>query len=200
MNRYKLLTSIKLVIIGLLTSVTIIANADTKRPAAAQLCIACHNDKGEPLHSLWPNLAGQNVTYLINQIQAFKHEDRVNAIMGNSAKNLSEQQITAIADYFASLPWPVKRSTDTDKKNDIKNGHHSRGKNVSAYCISCHGIKGQPVNKEWPRIAGQNKAYIIKTLNDFKSGQRKSLPMKVIVDSLTAQQIEDVAAYYSQLP
>ena len=71
-----------------------------------------------------------------------------------------------------------------------------------AMCIGCHGIKGYqasfPEVYRVPMISGQNAKYIAAALNAYKKGDRKHPTMRGIADSLSDQDIADVAAYYEQ--
>ncbi len=71
-----------------------------------------------------------------------------------------------------------------------------------AMCIGCHGIKGYqasfPEVYKVPMISGQNAKYIVAALNAYKKGERKHPTMRGIADSLSEQDIADVAAYYEQ--
>ena len=71
-----------------------------------------------------------------------------------------------------------------------------------AMCIGCHGISGYqasfPEVYRVPKISGQNAKYIEAALNAYKKGERKHPSMRGIADSLTEQDIADVAAYYEQ--
>jgi cytochrome c553 len=71
-----------------------------------------------------------------------------------------------------------------------------------AMCIGCHGIKGYqasfPEVYRVPMISGQNAKYIASALNAYKKGDRKHPTMRGIADSLSDQDIADVAAYYEQ--
>jgi cytochrome c553 len=70
-----------------------------------------------------------------------------------------------------------------------------------AMCIGCHGIKGYqasfPEVYRVPMISGQSADYIAAALGAYKSGDRKHPTMRGIADSLTDQDIKDIAAYYS---
>ena len=83
-----------------------------------------------------------------------------------------------------------------DLKGDAKAG---AGKN--SMCIGCHGIKGYqssfPEVYKVPMISGQNAAYISAALHEYKKGERKHPTMRGLADSLTDQDIADLAAYYS---
>lgn len=64
-------------------------------------------------------------------------------------------------------------------------------------CFACHGVDGVSLNPEFPSLAGQNKNYLIKQLNAFKSGDRKSQVMKPMASGLSDKDIENVALYFS---
>ena len=49
-----------------------------------------------------------------------------------------------------------------------------------------------------PRIAGQHEAYIVKALQEYKSGERNHPSMRAIAASLSDQDMADLAAYYAQ--
>lgn len=83
-----------------------------------------------------------------------------------------------------------------DKAGDAAAGH----KKV-AMCIGCHGIVGYqasfPEVHKVPMISGQNAKYIVAALNAYKKGERKHPTMRSIADSLSDQDMADVAAYYA---
>jgi len=68
---------------------------------------------------------------------------------------------------------------------------------AASLCVACHGLDGNSVNPEWPSIAGQHEQYIIKQIKAFRAGQRTNALMSPIATTLTEQEVEDVAAYYS---
>ncbi len=79
-------------------------------------------------------------------------------------------------------------------------GDAKAGANKVAMCIGCHGIKGYqatfPEVYKVPMISGQGAKYITSALGAYKKGDRKHPTMRGISDSLTDQDIADVAAYY----
>ncbi len=86
---------------------------------------------------------------------------------------------------------------------DAKAGDAQAGAKINAMCIGCHGIPGYrasfPEVYEVPKIAGQGAKYIEAALEEYKKGGRKHPTMRAVADSLTEQNIADLAAYYSQL-
>jgi cytochrome c553 len=67
-------------------------------------CVPCHGADGIAKFAEVPNLAGQNEPYLLNQLHAFHAGKRVHKEMDYMARKLTEEEMEAIAAYFASLP------------------------------------------------------------------------------------------------
>ena len=81
-------------------------------------------------------------------------------------------------------------------------GDKAVGRTLVYTCAGCHGVPGYsnaypdyPV----PKIAGQNEQYIINALNEYKSGDRTYPTMAAQAQSLSEQNIKDIAAYLSSL-
>lgn len=75
------------------------------------------------------------------------------------------------------------------------------GKNKTSMCIGCHGIAGwrtaYPSVYSVPYLGGQHADYIVAALKQYKTGARSHPSMKAIAASLSDQDMEDLAAYYS---
>ena len=68
-------------------------------------------------------------------------------------------------------------------------------------CQACHGMDGlSATNAEYPKIGGQHRDYLAKALRDYKSGMRKNPIMGAMAQPLTAQDIDNMAAYYASQP
>ena len=84
---------------------------------------------------------------------------------------------------------------------DAVKGDAKAGGAKNAMCIGCHGIAGYqasfPEVYRVPMISGQSAAYIASSLNAYKKGDRKHPSMRSISQSLTDQDMADLAAYYS---
>jgi cytochrome c553 len=81
-------------------------------------------------------------------------------------------------------------------------GDAKAGETKIAMCIGCHGIQGYqatfPEVYKVPKISGQGAKYIASSLAAYKKGDRKHPTMRGIADSLSDQDMADVAAYYEQ--
>ncbi len=64
-------------------------------------------------------------------------------------------------------------------------------------CASCHGVHGLPSDPTVPIIWGQQSAYILKQLNDYRNGDRDSQIMSSIAESLSPVDLMQMAAYFS---
>lgn len=76
------------------------------------------------------------------------------------------------------------------------------GKVKSFLCIGCHGLNGEGKEAAYgqpafPRIAGQIQGYLIKSVNDYKSGSRNDPMMGAIAKGLSDDDIANLAAFYS---
>jgi len=70
-------------------------------PAAAATCVACHGANGVGITGDYPNLGGQHADYIVQALKAYRKGTRQNAIMNGMAAALSDEDIQAIAHYFA---------------------------------------------------------------------------------------------------
>jgi cytochrome c553 len=82
-------------------------------------------------------------------------------------------------------------------------GNAEIGSQKVQMCQGCHGIPGwrtaYPEVYRVPKIAGQHQAYIVKALQEYKSGARTHPSMRAIASSLSDADMANIAAYYAQL-
>ncbi len=80
-------------------------------------------------------------------------------------------------------------------------GDAEAAKSKISMCMGCHSIKGYKANfpavYHVPKIAGQNAEYIVSSLKEYASGARTFPTMRAIAESLSEQDMADLAAYYS---
>jgi len=76
-------------------------------------------------------------------------------------------------------------------------GDATAGKAKSATCAACHSADGNSVNPQYPKLAGLGADYLLKQLQDYKSGARANPIMLGMVAPLGPQDMEDLAAYYA---
>jgi cytochrome c553 len=78
-------------------------------------------------------------------------------------------------------------------------GDAAAGKAKAASCVACHGAAGVSINPLWPNLAGQQAAYLVKQMKDFRDGNRTDPMMSPMAKPLSDSDIENIAAYYSSL-
>lgn len=72
--------------------------------ALAAPCAACHGADGNATAAIYPRLAGQYRDYLAQALREYRSGARQNAIMAGFAKTLSDADIKALSEHFASMP------------------------------------------------------------------------------------------------
>ena len=79
----------------------------------------------------------------------------------------------------------------------LASGSAEAGQAKAAVCMGCHGADGNSLMAMYPKIAGQGESYLIKQLQDFKSGARASAMMVGFVAALSEEDMSDLAAYFA---
>ena len=70
--------------------------------ALANNCTACHGDTGITSNPAWPSIAGQQPSYLVNVLKAFRAGLRKDPMMAGVARSLSDADIANLAAYYAA--------------------------------------------------------------------------------------------------
>ena len=76
-------------------------------------------------------------------------------------------------------------------------GDPTAGKAKSAVCAACHNADGNSTVTQYPKLAGQSADYLVKQLQEYKSGARVNAIMVGMVAPLSPQDMEDLAAYFA---
>jgi cytochrome c553 len=66
-------------------------------------------------------------------------------------------------------------------------------------CFVCHGADGLAKVPDAPNLAGQNAAYLVKALKDYRSGKRENEVMSMMAKNLSDDDISLVASYFSSI-
>ncbi len=175
----------------------------------AQQCAACHGTDGKGAIGLAPSLAGQHSFYAITQLFLFKNGRRDNVAMSLLVKDFSNDDLRGFAEVIGKLPAvsadrnEAKNTATNAATNEVatNNKKLQLGKELSGKhnCISCHGSDlagGQQV----PRLAGQHEDYLLRVLEQFRSGQRLGYTpaMNEALAGLTPEDLAALAHYLSK--
>lgn len=77
-------------------------------------------------------------------------------------------------------------------------GNAEAGKGKILLCTACHGAEGNsPLMPVYPKLAGQGERYLLKQMQDIKSGARPVVEMTGMLDALDDQDMADIAAWYA---
>jgi len=136
-----------------------------------EVCATCHGRNGKPIDKTIPIIWGQQAGDIYIQLRDFKRGDRKNEIMQPIVSSFEKEDMLAIAEYFAKKPWPDlgQPRSPKDVAQRALNADHSVG------CTSCHLDRFQGSGTT-PRLAGQSREYLAKTMADFRTRARGNNP------------------------
>jgi cytochrome c553 len=174
--------------------------------AGAPGCARCHAFNGVSDGSgAFPRIAGQSAYYLAEQLRAFRAGVRLNAIMSPIAKTLSEDDISDVTAYYASVNAPFLPLPSITNGGLLDQGKHlatigSEEKGIPG-CGNCHGADGAGESPTIPYLGGQYEHYIAFELQMWQRGFRKTSldAMALFAKKLDDRDIAAVAAFYQQL-
>ena len=200
MNKWVL--GVSLVALMTAGSVHAAGNAEAGKTKSAT-CMACHGPDGNSVNPIWPNLAGQNASYIAKQLSEFKSGTRQDPTMLGMTAALSEQDMADLAVYYSGLT-PKGGEAAADKvalgESIYRAGIADKG---LAACTACHGPTGSGIETSgFPAVSGQHSAYVEKQLKDFAAGTRANdanRMMRDIASKMTAEEIAAVAQYMQGL-
>ena len=102
--------------------------------------------------------------------------------------------ITVIGLTLASM---VAMAADSAATN-AHVGNADQGKAKSTTCAACHGMDGNSVAADYPKLAGQHATYLESTLKAYRDRSRGNAIMAGMAAALSDEDISDLAAYYSK--
>lgn len=171
------------------------ATAYAVPPNAAMLsnaCGGCHGTHGASAGPSMPSLAGQSKVFFIDAMKKFKSGERPSTVMGRLSKGYTDEQIVAMADFFAKQKPQAQTAA-------INPALVAKGKTVyDNTCKRCHLENGKEFEEDTPVVAGQWLAYLQIQMDEFQSGKRKMSEKKAEkVKPLTAADWDAVAHFYA---
>lgn len=153
----------------------------------AAVCAACHGEKGVPIDKVTPNIWGQKEGYLYLQLRDFKSGVRQHEQMQAIVVDMDKPDFQALAAHFSAKPWPNLGEPTAPKDVADK----AIAANVSVACTGCHLGEYQG-DGTVPRLAGQWRDYMDKTMKDLRERTRGNNPG--MSDLMNATQVDDLAA------
>lgn len=192
----------------LMLLVALPAPAQEPTPAAVTLeqrltlCATCHTADGNSIIPDNPVLAGQSRMYLLQQLKDFKSGSRKSAVMNGIITVVDESEFKGLADHFASQQPKVAAKVDSKLAAKGK-PIYDDGVDAAAVpaCSGCHNDDGSGSGR-FPRLAGQHPTYVLRQLQNYKSGERANDArelMREVAQRMTEAQMRAVAAYVATL-
>ncbi|MBU2360523.1 MAG: c-type cytochrome, partial [Alphaproteobacteria bacterium] len=172
-------------------------------------CAACHGENGSGDATLGqaPNLTVPSAAYISKALHEYASGTRPSGIMTTVAASLTDEQITGLSAYYASLPDVAS------PREEAAVGDPAAGQIIATAglpdqalpaCYTCHQNVQAAAGMTIPPIAGQSSSYLRHRLDAFAgpnwtgSGASAWQPMHWIAKSLDPQQRADLAAYFAQ--
>ncbi len=153
----------------------------------AATCGACHGEAGIPQEKTTPVIWGQQEGYIYLQLRDFKRGTRKNEKMAPIVDALGREDMLALAANFANKTWPSleqpRASADVTKR--------ALTAIASVGCRGCHLGEFQG-DGSVPRLAGQSREYLAKTIAEFRTRERANNPG--MSDLMIATSEDDLAA------
>jgi cytochrome c553 len=176
--------------------------AGNSAPASAQslkdltdTCAGCHGEAGIPMDKTIPVIWGQKRLYILNQLWDFKYGRRKNDMMTPIVESLSKTDMEALATHFSEQKWPAldAPAPSAEDASTAQNILHT------VNCDGCHQAEYQG-DTQRPRLAGQQAEYLLKTMNDFRTGDRKTyIGMTALMQSVHEEALKPVSEYLASL-
>jgi cytochrome c553 len=161
-----------------------------------ETCKACHGEKGISELQEVPSLAGMPANYTLIQLYLFRAKTRKVEIMNDIAKDMTDDDLQKFGDYFAKLTTPKA----TGEAADPAIAARAQAAISKNHCNSCHNpdFSGR---EQMPRLAAQREDYLLKSLRDYKSGERPGYDatMDEVIRPVTDTDIADLAHYLARL-
>ena len=175
-------------------------------PEAA--CMRCHGVEGVADGSgAFPRLDGQPEWYLYKQLKDYAAGTRPNDIMTPIAENMTDEQMRAVARWYAAQESEARRAWHAFPPLTLQEGGAIAAIGLAddgvTACVACHGSRGEGMPPAVPYLAGQYAAYTALQLQLWKEGIRRNDPadvMRMIALQMSEEQIAAVAQYYEAIP
>ena len=148
-------------------------------------CGGCHGSRGVSHDPMVPNLAGQEPTYLVNAIKAYRDRERSHEDM---VTDISDEQIGNIAAFYSVQA----AGSLTDSGEELES--------VVAKCNRCHGRAEGETKLALPSLNGQKRDYLVRVMKEYRDDDRGSSMMHKMSSGYSDELIEQLADWYAGQP
>lgn len=172
--------------------------------AKVAVCGACHGPDGNSLVPIFPKLAGQGEGYLLKELLDIQAGRRAVPEMTGQLTSLAPQDLADIAAFYAGQTANAGVTDPALAAQGAALYHGGRLEAGLPACSACHGPNGAGLAAAgFPQLSGQQAAYTLKQLTNFRSGARNNdgdaMIMRTVAGKLTDSDIAALAAYIQGL-
>ena len=189
------------------------------------VCFGCHGSKGVSTSGAFPTIAGQDSAYLLNQLTTFRRTShgapatqdaaqfatvrrglpgRSSNEMAEVVKGMDDDLIVAVVKVLTDLPCDGKPRQRAQRMETLPPPAQVKR------CTVCHGADGVGLRPGVPRLAGQQRAYLLRQLKMLRNSARSkphppgeawrsSRIMNTQALRLSDADIDAIAHHYSEL-
>lgn len=111
--------------------------------------------------------------------------------------NTATPAASPVAPPSQAAPQPAEKAAAEKAPAGLVIGDAKAGEGKAAACGACHGMDGNSSDKTYPKLAGQNEAYIVRQLGLFKAQKRQNPVMMPFIGNLSDQDEHDIGAYFA---
>ncbi|HEX7815719.1 c-type cytochrome [Dyella sp.] len=119
------------------------------------------------------------------------------AVTAQDAKPASGSTVAKPASAASAAPAGAQPAEGAAATAAVKPGDATAGQGKAAACGACHGMDGNSSDAQYPKLAGQHETYIVRQLENFKSGKRQNPIMSGMAAPLSEQDMHDIGAYFA---
>jgi cytochrome c553 len=171
-------------------------------------CADCHGASGVSAHEDVPTIAGQDAAFLEKTLRTFREwgrpcikssyragdTARPKADMCRIAEGLSDEDMRALAEHYAALPFQAAPQPFDPALAETGAALHQK------HCHGCHGDSGGHAERG-PRLGGQWVTYLKTAIRFVPTGEHLVPPaMESTVIDLSAQDLDALMHYYASQP
>ncbi len=182
------------------------AAADVNKLVA--VCANCHGKAGASTEAEVPIIGGYSVDFLVNNMKAYKTQDRAcpeteyragskkgqKTDMCNMVKDMDDGEMKLVAQYFSKQKFvKAKQKFDPELARKGKEIHEMS-------CEKCHSQGGSVAKDDAGMMAGQWMPYLRQAIEEFSTGKRPiAKKMKLKLDDLNKEDFEALVNYYGSI-
>jgi len=112
--------------------------------------------------------------------------------------NTATPSASPVAPPSQAAPQPPEKAAAEKAPAGLVLGDAKAGEGKAATCAACHGMDGNSSDKTYPKLAGQNEAYVVRQLGLMKTQKRTNPVMMPFIGSQDTARMVTLSSYRGQ--